>query len=79
MKPPFEEQAKSIFAGSDIKVMTDGHRHLGGVVGSDTFRDEYVKNHRSEWINEVRCLSKIAKTQPHPAYAAFTHGLTGHW
>ena len=79
VKPQFEEQAKSIFAGSDIKVTTDGHRHLGAVVGSDTFRDEYVKNHISEWINEVRCLSKIAKTQPHPAYAAFTHGLTGHW
>ena len=30
-------------------------------------------------MNEVEKLSKIAETQPHAAYAAFTHGLSSKW
>ena len=30
-------------------------------------------------MNEVEKLSKITKTQPHAAYAAFTHGLSSKW
>ena len=33
----------------------------------------------SEWVNIVDCLSSIAHTQPHAAYAAFTHGLRSKW
>ena len=33
----------------------------------------------SEWICAVERLSSIALTQPHAAYAAFTHGLVGKW
>ena len=38
-----------------------------------------MRKHVDEWVNEVRCLSDIARTQPHAAYSAFVHGLTGHW
>jgi len=30
-------------------------------------------------VNEVEKLSKITITQPHAAYAAFTHGLSSKW
>ena len=30
-------------------------------------------------MNEVRKPSKIAESQPHAAYAAYTHGLSGKW
>ncbi len=33
----------------------------------------------TEWVNEVDRLSSIAVTQPHAAYAAFTHGLKHKW
>ena len=33
----------------------------------------------SGWIEEVKHLSSIAVTQPHAAYAAFTHGLASRW
>ena len=79
VKPEYEEQAHTLFTGSDIEVTTRGHRHLGAVVGSAAFKDEYVRKHVDEWVNEVRCLSDIARTQPHAAYSAFVHGLTGHW
>ena len=31
------------------------------------------------WANEVKKLSKVAETQPHAAYAAYTHGLSSKW
>ena len=31
------------------------------------------------WINEIEQLSLIAKTHPHVAYAAYTHGLSHKW
>ena len=30
-------------------------------------------------MNEVEKLSKFAQTEPHAAYAAFTHGLSSKW
>ena len=37
-------RAKKIFARSSIsdKIRTDGHRHLGAALGSDSFREEYI-------------------------------------
>ena len=32
-----------------------------------------------EWVNQVNHLAKIAISQPHAAYTAFTHGLLGSW
>ncbi|MDA8002745.1 MAG: hypothetical protein MPL62_15800, partial [Alphaproteobacteria bacterium] len=33
----------------------------------------------SEWVNEVKNLSVVAKTHPQAAYAVFTHGLSSRW
>ena len=33
----------------------------------------------TNWIKEVEKLATIASSQPHAAYAAFTHGLMGKW
>ena len=59
-KPEYKEQAHTLFTGSDIEVTTRGHRHLGAVVGSAAFKDECVRKHGDEWVNEVSCLSDIA-------------------
>ena len=32
-----------------------------------------------EWVQELAILSDIAKTEPHAAYAAYTHGLQHRW
>ena len=39
----------------------------------------YVKRKVECWVNEMEKLSKIAETQPHVAYAAYTHGLSHKW
>ena len=79
VKPEHVSHATAVFEGTDIKVTTSGHKHLGAVVGSSNYRDEYVSERVKEWITEIKILSDIAKSQPHAAYSAFVHGLTGHW
>ena len=39
----------------------------------------YMMDKVNEWVEELNILVDIAHSQPHAAYAAFTHGLTGKW
>ena len=48
-------------------------------IGTQSFVESFVKQKVSEWVNTIEHLSTIAHTQPHAAYAAFTHGLTSKW
>ena len=48
-------------------------------IGTQASVESYVKQKVSVWVNAVEHLSSIAHTQPHAAYAAFTHGLMSKW
>ena len=54
----------------------DGQRHLGAVLGSREFAEEYVAK---SWVSEISTLAGIANSRPHAVYSAFTHGLIGRW
>ena len=43
------------------------------------FEQQFLETKIGEWVKETAYLAKIAKTQPHAAYAAFTHGLISRW
>ena len=73
------KMAKKVFQGTGISVTEEGKRHLGAAIGTQAFVDSYIKRKMSEWVNAVERLSSIAHTQPHAAYAAFTHGLMSKW
>ena len=73
------EAAKEIFKGTGVVISTEGERYLGGAVGKSSFVRQNVKRKVEGWVNEVKKLSKIAETQPHAAYAAYTHGLSSKW
>ena len=79
VKEEHENKAKALFADTDVHITTNGKRHLGAALGANTFTEEYVSGKVKEWVNEIMRLSVIASTQPHAAYAAFTHGLSSHW
>ena len=75
LKDPSKLQmVKEVFAGSDIKITTEGKRHLGAALGSDEFRHQYSSEKVQEWCEEIHQLAEVAKTQPQAAYSAFTHG-----
>jgi hypothetical protein len=75
VKPEFEAEAQEIFAGSGINITTEGRRHLGAVLGTEAFRENYVNSRVQEWVDELSILSDIAKTEPHSAYSAYTFGF----
>ena len=68
-----------MFMGTDIAITTEGKRHLGAAIRSPTFVERYVQKKVSGWVKEMETLSSMAASQPHSAYAAFTHGLSHRW
>ena len=79
VKEDHEESAVQLFADTDVHVTTNGKRHLGAALGSKTFTEEYVSAKVQDWVKEIQQLAKVALSQPHAAYAAFTHGLSSRW
>ena len=54
--------------------MTEGHRHLGSVIASKQFSDNYISSLISQSCEEITELSLIAKTHPQATYSAFPSG-----
>ena len=79
VKPEHYDHAVETFAGTDVIVTKEGQRHLGAVIGTDDFRNQYVNEKVEEWVEEIKILSTIAKTEPHAAYTAFTYGVKHRW
>ena len=52
---------------------------MRAAIGNDALREEYVREKVPTWVEEVERLTRIAESQPHAAYAAFTHGLASKW
>ena len=65
VKPEKAIEANSIFADSRINITCEGRKHLGAVIGSETFKNSFVDNLVDEWIQQIELLSKIASTEPH--------------
>ena len=65
------EEAKAIF-GSTVNITTEGKRHLGAVIGSPDYKDEYCEGMVAEWEAELENLAEIAKSEPQAAYIALT-------
>ena len=74
------EKAKTTF-GSDCKIefTLEGERHLGAVVGSSAFKEEYVKEKIRRWTQDIIQLAQLAEEEPQLAYAAYTKGLCHRW
>ena len=73
------ELAHEVFEGTGISISTQGKGYLGGALGSRSFIKQFAERKVAGWITELNTLSAIAKTQPHAAFAAFTHGLCSKW
>ncbi len=78
VKEEFYDESMDTFETTGIGITINGKRHLGAAIGKQSFVEEYATK-KVEWVDQVHRLSTIAKTQPHAAYAAYTHGLTSRW
>jgi len=79
VKPEHLPAAEEHFQVSGVNITTQGHRHLGAPLGSESFVEEFIRDKISCWGSEIKRLSEIAKFQPQAAYAVFTHALTNRW
>jgi hypothetical protein len=62
-----------------VQITVKGNRHLGAVLGTTEFREEYVSNKVSKWVEDVKNLALIAKSEPQNAYAVFTKAIAHRW
>ena len=69
VKPHLEERAKTICAG------TDGHKYLGGYIGSEEGKAEYIRSLVTRWCDQIHVLSEFANLQTQAACAAFVSGF----
>ena len=60
--------------GDEVNITTEGQRHLGPVIGSQEFKDQYFQEKVLGWKGELKALSEIARSQRHAAYTVFTKG-----
>ena len=67
------------FDGTDINVRCEGRRHLGAVLGSRSYLEEYVGNRVETWVQEIFKLFEFAMSQLQAAYAAFSFGVRHKW
>ena len=73
------EMASELFGQTGVKITLSGERHLGAVIGSPEFRDEYIKKKVRKWVEDIEQLSKIAEDEPQLAYSAYTKALCMRW
>ena len=71
--------ATALFANTGVQVSSEGRPYLGAAIGTEEFVISHVKDKVTKWMKELDSLATIALTQPHTAYAAFTHGLSKKW
>ena len=71
--------AQSCFSGTGVNITHEGRPHLGAAIGTQEYTESFVESKVEKWNTELKSLAKIASTQPHAAYSAFTHGLTSRW
>ena len=79
LKHQHEQKAKDIFHETNINVTTSVQRHLGVVLGSELYREEYVKDSVKYWKQQLEILSLIAEMEPQSAYTAFVFGFKVNW
>ena len=79
VKPASREAAVARFQDTGIQITSEGRPLLGGPLGTSVFIEEYIESATKSWVGEVETLAKIASVHPHPAYAAYTHGLANKW
>ena len=61
--------------GDEVNITIEDQRHLGAVIGSEEFKDQYYCREKVlGWNGELKALSEIARSQPHAAYTVLTKG-----
>jgi len=58
-----------------IRVTSEGRKHLGAKIGSESFKLQYLQTKVEQWSKELQNLIEIAKSDPQAAYSCFVTGF----
>ena len=72
-------EASKIFSGTAVNITSHGRPYLGSPIGSQSYVKEFVLEKVGEWKDELLQLCQWARTQPHAAFTAYTHGWCSRW
>ena len=72
-------KAMETFGESGVTITTEGERHMGAVIGSEKYKEQYVANKIDKWIKDIEILAEIAEDEPQAAYASFTKAISHRW
>ena len=72
-------EASKIFSGTAVNITSHGRPYLGSPIGSQSYVEEFVLEKVGEWKDELLQLCQWARTQPHAAFTAYTHGWCSRW
>jgi len=73
--PELLDKARELF-GNEVKITTEGHRHIGAALGSESFKKEFISLKVDKWVTDVKNLSELAKEEPQAALSAFNVGMS---
>ena len=62
VKNEFKEKAVKVFEGTGVKITTTGMRHLGAVIGSITYKEEYMNQYLASRTTNAYQHCKIRAT-----------------
>ena len=68
-------EGRNVVNGSNMNITIEGKRHLGAVIGSNEYWEEYVKDLFNGWNNQLVLFSSIAGSQPQASYSVFVSGF----
>ena len=74
-----EDAAREVFHDTVINISTQGQKHLGAVLGSRAYLEEYVNGKVEAWVDQVDKLAEFAAIYPQASYTAFAFGLKHRW
>jgi len=75
-----EAIARAAFEALDLQIQyTRGHRYLGGFMGSEATKNEWLGEQLTIWTKAVEDLAVISEKYPQTAYAGFTFCLQNQW
>ena len=52
---------------------------MGAAIGSENFKETYVRNKVSKWVQDVQALAEVAQDEPQAAYTSFTKAVSHRW
>ena len=74
VRPRMKYVALKTFESTGINITEDGMGHLGAVIGTIEYRENYVTQKVNNWLDELNMLCDIARIEPQAAYCCFVSG-----